>query len=240
GVGMTSIAALAPSPLAPFRSSSLRLASGSGSRVLADLEDARATELMARFRDTRALEDFERLYAETRLSVLNWIRSLLRQGNARLDAHELLQDTFVNVFRYPSSFRDEAPSSFRVWVRTIAGNVVRRARSRLPREATFELPEGSIEPASSAVGPALQADMSEAAAHLGRAFTLLLVCYVEAYGQLSPRDRRALELVEVDGLPYVDAAEALGVRPSNMKMIVFRARRRLNQRLAQRLSCGVA
>ena len=237
---MTPTAARASSPAAPRRSPALSLERGVGSRSLAELEDARATELMARFRDSRSLEDFERLYAETRLGVLNWVRSLLRQGNARLDAHELLQDTFVNVFRYPSSFRDEAPSSFRVWVRTIAGNVVRRARAKLPREATFELPEGTVEPASHAAGPALQADMSEAAERLGRAYGLLLACYAEAFEQLAARDRRALELVEVEGLAYVDAAAELGVRPSNMKMIVFRARRRLHQRLARRLSACAA
>ena len=219
-------------PVAPARGSDRRPASRA---ALASHEDALATELMARFRDSRSLEDFERLYAETRSGVLHWIRSLLRQSSARLDANELLQDTFVNVFRYPTSFRDESPASFRVWVRTIAGNVVRRARARLPREATLELPDGTVEPASEHAGPALQADMNEMAQSLERAHALLLCFYSEAYATLAARDRRALELVEVEGLAYVDAAEELGVRPSNMKMIVFRARRRLVQRLMQRM-----
>ncbi|MHC4893557.1 MAG: RNA polymerase sigma factor [Planctomycetota bacterium] len=223
-------------------SSSTELDSSPGrSRThLAEHADAEATRLMARFRDSGELEDFERLYAETWQPVLHWIRSLLRQSSARLDAYELLQDTFVNVFRYPRGFRDESPSSFRVWVRTIAGNVLRRAKARMPRETSYEFVDGTAEPASTAVGPAVQAHISEAAEHLRRSMSLLLAFHIEAYLALSPRDQRALELVEVEGHAYIDAAAILGVRASNMKMIVFRARRRLYRRMASRLGVAAA
>jgi len=193
--------------------------------------DATATALMARYRDSRAPGDFEELYRATFDSVMIWVRSLLRQGPAHLEAHELVQDTFVNVYRYPGSFRDEHDGSFRVWVRTIAGNVVRRARGKLPREGHAELPEGGLEPADSRCGPAVQADLLESGARLGAAWPLLLAAYHNAWSSLSPRDREALHLVEVTGLSYADASELLGVRASNMKMIVFRARQRLYARL---------
>lgn len=206
---------------------------------LASAEDARATELMARFRDSRSREDFEALYAATWSSVHAWVRSLLRHDVRSLDASELTQDTFVNVFRYPTGFRDECPSSYRVWVRTIAGNVVRRARGRLPRETSLEPAEGSPEPISREAGPEDRADLSEAADRLGRAHQVLLVAYARAYSELAPRDRRALELVEVEGLGYADAAEVLGVRAPNMKMIVFRARQRLHRRLTEFFSSAL-
>ena len=46
-----------------------------------------------------------------------------------------------------------------------------------------------------------------------------------------------MTLVEVDGLTYKEAGDALGVRASNMKMILFRARKRLVNHM--RRSMGV-
>ncbi|WP_419195398.1 RNA polymerase sigma factor [Engelhardtia mirabilis] len=200
---------------------------GPRSRRPADDHDRLTTRLMADFRDSRDTGAFDDLYRASFDSVLIWVRSLLRQGPAHLDAYELVQDTFVNVYRYPASFRDEHDGSFRVWVRTIAGNVVRRARGRLPREGYVELPEGGLEPADNRCGPAVQADMLESVSRLDAAWPLLLAAYHSAWSELAERDRLALELVEVDGLTYSEASKRLKVRASNMKMIVFRARRRL-------------
>lgn len=195
--------------------------------------DAHATELMAAFRDSGAQEDFERLYAYTERDVLVWIYSLLRQGTNQLDPHELLQDTFVNVFRYPRSFRDEGPSSFRVWVRTIAGNVVRRAKSKLAARRVSPLVDEALEVADLQPGPDRSADWDEQKAELERAWALFLEVYHEAWTGLVARDRRALELVEVEGLDYKHAAQELEVRAPNMKMIVFRSRQRLAKRMRE-------
>jgi DNA-directed RNA polymerase specialized sigma24 family protein len=70
---------------------------------------------------------------------------------------------------------------------------------------------------------------------------IVLVHYAEAYQQLSARDRQALDLIEVQGLSYASACRRLSVGLSNMKMILFRARRRIRARIAERLeasSCG--
>jgi DNA-directed RNA polymerase specialized sigma24 family protein len=60
---------------------------------------------------------------------------------------------------------------------------------------------------------------------------LLLAAYSEAYAELSERDRRAMQLVEVEERTYRDACVLLGVGLSNMKMILFRARKRLCDRM---------
>jgi RNA polymerase sigma factor (sigma-70 family) len=188
---------------------------------------------MVRFRDSGGQAEFEALYDYTQRDVLVWIYSLLRQGSARLDAQELVQDTFVNVFRYPRSFREEGPASFRVWVRTIAGNVVRRARARLAARAAQSLPEAAFEVADTGAGPERTADLHEQARAFDRTWAVFLWVYLEAWSGLLSRDRRALELVEVDGLDYARAASHLAVRPPNMKMIVFRSRQRLARRMAE-------
>lgn len=196
-----------------------------------ELENRVGTFLMARWRDERSDEAFEALYAFARPAVLRWIQSLLGKGLTHLDPVELLQDTFVNVYRYPASFRSEHPGSFRVWVRTIAGNIVRRASSRAAAVSFQAMPEGIREPADERDGPHRVAVLGEQRMRLRQAWLLFLVHYGQATAELAPRDRRALHLVEVEGRSYQEAAGILGVRRSNMKMIVFRARKRIAARM---------
>ncbi len=203
----------------------------------AEYENRIGTALMALFRDTRDPTAFEALYACTGPGVLSWIRSLLGRELASLDPAEILQYTFVNVYRYPAAFREDHRGSFRVWVRTIAGNVVRRAALTRARSAERELPEPT-ELEDRASGPAqafLEEDESE---RLRRAWIMLLCYYAQAWKDLSQRDRRTLHLVEVEGLSYQEAGRILAVGRSNMKMIVFRSRRRIARRMRDAMGCA--
>lgn len=197
--------------------------------------DALATRLMASFRDSGSEQDFEALYAHTEQEVAAWVRSLLRQGPSQVDVGEVLQDTFVNVYRYPRSFRDENDASFRVWVRTIAGNLVRRSR-KVSMTSLTEWGEGAAEPADPSARPDELADLLEAASCLDDAFRLFLVAYYEAWLELGDRDRLALDLVERQQLTHAAAALQLKVQPANMKMVIFRARKRLAKGMRVRLT----
>ena len=201
------------------------------------LENHLATALMSLFRETGDREAFEALYAFTRTSVHEWILGLLRGSNGSVDPLEVLQDTFINVYKYNQSFRDERDGSFRVWVRTIAGNLIRRAYSRRPTRRFEDMPEGLQEPADPRPGPQLVVQGEEDAVALRRAYVLMLLHYAEAFEQLSERDRHAMHLVEVLGQSYREAGQVLQVRASNMKMILFRARKRLVNHM--RRSMGV-
>jgi RNA polymerase sigma factor (sigma-70 family) len=190
------------------------------------------TALMALWRDTRDEAAFDALYSHARERVLVWLRWLARGEPVRVDPSELLQDTFVNVYRYGAAFRDDSSVSFRVWVRTIAGNVLRRAttRGRLRRrgEVSLEdLTQGPGEPAARSVAPHGRWVEAEERRALCESWSIFLAHYARAYAGLSPRDRCALHLVEVDGLSYGEASLRLAVSSSNMKMIMLRARRRL-------------
>jgi RNA polymerase sigma factor (sigma-70 family) len=194
---------------------------------------------MALFRDTRDAAVFEALYAFARAGVEHWITSLLGRELPHLDPSEILQDTFVNVYRYPGAFREEHCGSFRVWVRTIAGNVVRRAAAARHRNAQLELVEApDLE--DRACGPAQTILEEDESLQLRRAWILLLCYYAEAWKELSQRDRRTLHLVEVEGLSYQEAGRGLAVRRSNMKMIVFRSRRRLARRIREAMGAAPA
>ena len=196
-----------------------------------EYENRLGTALMALYRDTRDSMAFEALHTLTGPSVLQWIRSLIGREPVNVDPAEVLQDTFVNVYRYPGAFRDDHRGSFRVWVRTIAGNVVRRAALSRARNAERELAEPT-ELVDQTRGPAqaiLEEDESE---RLRKAWVLLLCYYAQAWKELSQRDRRTLHLVEVEGLSYQEAGRILSVGRSNMKMIVFRARKRIRAQIA--------
>ena len=53
--------------------------------------------------------------------------------------------------------------------------------------------------------------------------------YIEFYSMLSDRERRALHLVEVEGVSYREAAAELGIKLENLKMVIFRARRKIHR-----------
>jgi RNA polymerase sigma factor (sigma-70 family) len=199
-----------------------------------------ATSLMALYRDGRSALAFDALYQLTRPAVLSWIQGLLRRSGRMLDPAEVLQDTFVNVYRYPTAFREEHAGSFRVWVRTIAGNLVRRASHGRQALPFHELPEGTSEPEDLGHCPSRQAQDGEESSTLRSAWVLFLAHYARAFAALAPRDREALRLVEVEGLTYADAGALLSVGRSNMKMIVFRARHRLARHMRASMANALA
>ncbi len=200
-----------------------------------DHENRVGTALMSLFRDTRDPRIFDALYAFTGPGVLAWIKSLLGREPAHLDPQEILQDTFVNVYRYPGAFREEHGGSFRVWVRTIAGNVVRRTAITRAKVAQQEL-EDVVDLEDRSRGPVQEIVDGEQADVLRRAWVLLLCYYAQAWKELSQRDRRTLHLVEVEGLSYQEAGRVLAVGRSNMKMIVFRSRKRIARRMREAMN----
>ena len=46
---------------------------------------------------------------------------------------------------------------------------------------------------------------------------------------LSDRERQAIHLVEVDELSYRETAERLAIKLENLKMVIFRARRKIHR-----------
>ncbi|MBM3990686.1 MAG: RNA polymerase sigma factor [Planctomycetes bacterium] len=193
--------------------------------------------LVELFREQGSKSAFDDLYEHSRASVLDWLRWRVRVAGSRLDPLALLQDTFVNVFLYAHSYRPGERGGFRAWVRTIAANVVRRAQSRFGARGLSMDAQGAPEFADRGLGPARGAADLEEAVELRSTWRLFLAHYLRAFSTLRDRDRRALELVELEGRSYAEAAAELGVGGSNMKMIMLRARQRLCAAL--RLSLGL-
>ena len=64
--------------------------------------------------------------------------------------------------------------------------------------------------------------------------------YLAAYQSLGHRDQRALHLTEVQDMDYEEVARELGVGRKNVKMIMFRARKRLQESMRCQLVMGRA
>jgi len=202
---------------------------------LEDRDKRLETALMALFRDRRDEATYETLYLRSRRMLLAWIVHLLGSRGQGCDPVEMLQDTYVNVYRYAGGFREEGGNSFRGWARTIAANVIRRSRMR--RGLSLEaMPQGGAEVPDERRGPEQLALVQEQQDELKKAWLLLLLHYAQAYQRLSSRDREALHLVEVEGLSYAEAGSRLSVGRSNMKMIMFRSRKRIRAHILQAMS----
>jgi DNA-directed RNA polymerase specialized sigma24 family protein len=198
-------------------------------------ESRMETALMALFRDERDEGAFQALYDYSRAPLLLWVGNLLGPRRREPDPLEILQDAYVNIYRYAGSFRDEDARSFRVWSRTIVGNLVRRARQPKLARSLDALPEGISEPIDRRPTPAEDLVRGEDVRSMARAWLTVLLQYAAAYDRLSPRDKLALDMIEVQGLSYAEAGARLHVGNSNMKMIMFRSRRRIRALIAERL-----
>jgi RNA polymerase sigma-70 factor, ECF subfamily len=142
-----------------------------------------------------------------------WLRH--RLGN-EVDAEDLLQDVFLKAMRQGERFC--AITNARAWLYEVARNAL-ADRLRLARK-TVELPED------------LSADAEEAAV-----VDSLAACLPRVLSELSPEDREAITLCDLQGLSQEEYARRKSLSLSGAKSRVQRARKRLRDQLTQ--SCQV-
>jgi len=194
-----------------------------------EIRDALSTQLMELFRVHTARSCFGLLYELNAGHLLQHVAQRLRRYQSRADPSDLLQEVFFNIYRYPRRFDCSRDDAFRVWTATIVRNTVlkhlrslsRSGRAEVPFEDLSEHPEsGENEP----LGGVIQ---TESEAECRRVYVVYLHLYLTFYQRLSGREQRALHLVEVAGVSYRDAAADLGIKLENLKMVIFRARRKI-------------
>ena len=137
------------------------------------------------------------------------------------DAEDLVQDTLICAFKGLDGFNGAYP---RAWLLTIMRNANinrhRRQRPGLLRDAT-DL-EGVADRRNP---PALSAE-DVATAHTPAPWI------ADALECLSPRHLQVVQLVDVDGLTYDEAAAALGIPAGTVMSRLHRARYRMRAHLA--------
>lgn len=200
-----------------------------------------ATSLMDVFRQSGDRDVFDCLVQWVGPQLHARIRSRLRGLGAMFDAHEILQDTIVNIYRYPDRFLASRPGAFAAWSSTIVDNAIRRQlrRQRQGPDLALSSPEMLQEHADlGAREPCLAAQDHEECTATATAFGLLLQCYLAAFKTLSEREQFVLQMVEVRGMRYAELAGVLAIRPEALKMIVFRARKRIFDRTARTMAAS--
>jgi len=193
--------------------------------------DLLATRLMEVYRVTASRAAFGMLYELNGRHLLQQVAGRLRRYQSKADPQDVLQEVFVNIYRYPHRFRCERDDAFRVWTATIVRNTVLKHLRSLSRsgraEVAFDdLPE---QPEPRIGEPIKGAIRSESETECSRVYLTYLHLYLRFYTMLSEREQTAIRLVEVEGSSYREAAGELGIKLENLKMVIFRARRKIHR-----------
>ena len=188
-----------------------------------------STRLMEIFRDTGNTGAFSLLYELNYRPFFISILSRIRRHHYLLDAHDVLQEVFVNIYRYPYKFRADKPEAFRNWAGMIIRNTILRFLRGLAKDNMIEISvEEILEPADEIqVTPQEEMIIKESEENCRRAWLIYLNLYLNEYNKLNERERKALHLVEVEGFSYKEVSAEMGIKVENLKMVIFRARKKI-------------
>ncbi len=196
-------------------------------------EQGVATLLMDEYRMRQEHAVFDVLVRFMDQELRRRVRARIRRSGVSCEVDEVLQDVWVNIFRYPDRFDASRPGAFGAWSSTITDNVIRRRFRGQGRRRVCASPIELLEQFADEqqLAPDRSAEHREESTRVDSAFRLLLVCYMQAFAQLSEREQHALTMVEVEGMRYADLAPQMGIRTEALKMVIFRARKRVLGRM---------
>jgi len=169
----------------------------------------------AREGDSLAFEQLISLY-QHRVVAIAW-----RMLGNREDARDAAQEVFLRVYRYFKKFR--AGEDFSAWLYRITINVCRDAhRRRGPQEkvASFEA-ESQLGNLRELTGP----DDVEAAAILSQHHAII----ARALDTLSTKEREAIVLRDLEGLPTEEVAQILGSSATTVRSQISSARAKIKR-----------
>lgn len=158
---------------------------------------------------------FER-YVLPEIEVLLRVATSLTRNHA--EAEDLVQDTLLRAYRGMSGFDGRYP---RAWLLTILRNT-HINRNRRTRPELLRDPDVASDRLA-----ALAAD-EQADSSIDNELDIEIV---RALDQLDARFRRVIELVDIDGLSYAEAAEVLDVPVGTIMSRLHRGRSRIRDRL---------
>lgn len=152
---------------------------------------------------------FEALVLFYRPHALRFAQSLV---HSPADAEDIVQEAFARVYLRLSTLRPDAP--LKPWLfSTIRNRCIDHLRAR-PQEDAW--PDGFTPPGGHPPDAALLR-REEWDAFLAR------------YSSLPPAARTALYLFAVEGMSYSDIAQVLHTTPVQLKMLIYRTRKKLKQ-----------
>jgi RNA polymerase sigma factor (sigma-70 family) len=194
--------------------------------------DAIACFLIERFHADNDVDALALLFELSHRRLREIARRICRQLALALDPEDLVAAFMTRLFtdvRRPQPKVRHFLGLAHTAMRNDARNQLRQSARAWRRMLSFHAT--LAEPAD----PSQEADDHEQERGVARLGTFLLLVVGGCFHQLGPRDRQALLLREVDGLPYDELAAALGVPPNQVGSVLKRARERLMRRIAAAL-----
>lgn len=170
-------------------------------------------------------EAFRAFYDRTSRPLWSYLSRLTADSQL---ADDLLQESYYRFLRTRAQWESE--SHRRAYLFRIATNLVRDGRRRARRGYTVPLPDAD-QNALTASGDS-PADAGVRRTDLARAM-----------GRLRPRERALLWLAYAQGHAHTEIADTLGVKTGSVKLLLFRARRKLAGLLRQEpphIEAGIA
>jgi len=152
---------------------------------------------------------FEALYKRIAGSVWSYLYRL--SGDAAT-ADDLVQKTFIRFLRTNPQLEND--DHVRRYVFKVATSAALDHFRETKRQRTVELKEQAVE--SGAARSELRHDV------------------MRAFGELKPQERALLWLAHVEESNHEEISDALGVKPKSVRVLLFRARRRLGELLAKK------
>jgi RNA polymerase sigma factor (sigma-70 family) len=186
---------------------------------------------MELFRQGTGRGTFGLLYELNCQHLLVQVAGRLRRYASKADPRDVLQEVFFNIYRYPHRFNSEREDAFRVWSAMIVRNTVLKHLRTLGRGGRSEVPfeDLSEQPEVRGDSPLSGAIERESRGECARVYLTYLHLYLKFYRMLSERERAALHMVEVQEYSYRRAADELGIKLENLKMVIFRSRRKIHR-----------
>jgi len=167
-------------------------------------------------------------FAEEALPHLDAVyRFALRLSGSPDEAEDLVQETFLRAFRSWDQYTRGTKA--KSWLFTICRNVFLRRREREKRHV--EIVQETVAPSTGGGGPVNPMWASVAGVDPeGRFFDSIVDEQIlEAIAELPEEYRTAVVLSDLEGLPYAEIAETMGVPVGTVKSRLFRGRRRLQE-----------
>lgn len=176
--------------------------------TLSDVQRLEATALDAGEAFQMDEDAFRAFYERTARPLWVYLARMTRDAQA---ADDLLQETYYRLLRTPRTYATEAHR--RNYLFRIATNLVRDGLRR-PRVDHIQLADEHERSQPHTGGDV--ADRAAQRTDLARAMA-----------ELKPRERELLWLAYAQGSSHREIAEALGLKTGSIKLLLFRARRRL-------------
>ncbi len=168
--------------------------------------------------------DLASLYSEYRTSLVSQARRMLRSDS---EANEVVQEAFIKfILAAPElDTKERALAYMRATINNLSLNVI-RARGSRPNLVALDSDTSAERLAEIAVENYIPADVSISAAEDAAIIKLALA-------QLSPAERAALVMWEMEGRSTSEIASELGIKESAVRHTVSRARASLRRVLSE-------